>query len=83
VQYIIYINTLIGKANLRVDQSTGISNRRKSSILRKGRIIAACDENTRNVYEPVVRGPQVTWEGKPTLRCPDIRGYNFNKPIRC
>jgi hypothetical protein len=62
--YIIYIHTLIRKGKFRGNQSTGVGNKRKSSILRTGRIIAACDESTRNVYEPVVGEPQGICEGK-------------------
>jgi len=52
-------------------------------MLRTGRIIAACDENT-NLYEPIVREPTGIWEGIPALGYPDIRSiqYNFNKPSR-
>jgi len=63
------------KVKLRGNQSTAVGNKRKSSILRTGRIIAACIENTRNLYEPVVGEPQGIWEGKRAVRCPDVRGY--------
>jgi len=58
---------------LRGNRSTGVGNKRKSSRLRTGRVIAACDENTRNIYEPVVGEPQGIWEGKTAVRCPDVR----------
>lgn len=73
--YITYVHTLIRKVKLRGNQSTGVDNKRESSRLRTGGIIAACDENTRNLYVPVDGEPQRIWEGKTAVRCPDVRGY--------